>query len=74
MAKCKLAFVAFDSAKEKHAVAIAEDGVDPDLQSDALQHALGNAVVGVELRRRDDSQPLELFGIGDDVQVLETPK
>jgi hypothetical protein len=26
MAKYKLAFVAFDSAKEKHAVAIAEDG------------------------------------------------
>jgi hypothetical protein len=32
MAKYKLAFVAFDSAKEKHAVAIAEDGRDGEVR------------------------------------------
>jgi hypothetical protein len=31
MTKYKLAFVAFDSAKEKHAVAIAEDGRDGEV-------------------------------------------
>jgi transposase len=32
MAKYKLAFVAFDSAKDKHAVAIAEDGRDGEVR------------------------------------------
>jgi transposase len=32
MAKHKLAFVAFDSAKEKHAVAIADDGRDGEVR------------------------------------------
>ena len=32
MAKYKLAFVAFDSAKEKHAVALAEDGRDGEVR------------------------------------------
>ena len=32
MGKYKLAFVAFDSAKEKHAVAIADDGRDGEVR------------------------------------------
>jgi transposase len=32
MAKCKLAFIAFDSAKDKHAVAVAEDGRDGEVR------------------------------------------
>jgi transposase len=32
MAKCKLAFIGFDSAKEKHAVAVAEDGRDGEVR------------------------------------------
>jgi hypothetical protein len=32
MAKYKLVFVAFDSAKDKHAVAIAEDGRDGEVR------------------------------------------
>jgi transposase len=32
MAKYKLAFVAFDSAKAKHAVAVAEDGRDGEVR------------------------------------------
>ena len=32
MGKHKLAFVAFDSAKQKHAVAIAEDGRDGEIR------------------------------------------
>jgi len=32
MTKYKLAFVVFDSAKEKHAVAIAEDGRDGEVR------------------------------------------
>jgi hypothetical protein len=32
MGKHKLAFVAFDSAKEKHAVAIADDGRDGEVR------------------------------------------
>ena len=32
MSKHKLAFVAFDSAKEKHAVAIADDGRDGEVR------------------------------------------
>ena len=47
MGKHRLAFVAFDSAKEKHAVAIADDGRDGEVrylgEIDNRQEAGGKA-------------------------------
>ena len=48
-----------------------QDGdVLADLEAGVLEHALGDAVVGVGLGRGDDRQALELRRIGDRLEVL----